>query len=370
MGVKNKKKKVLIVEDSIVCAEIIKHILETDNDIKVVAIARNGKEAIDLVPILKPDIITMDIHMPEMNGLEATEHIMAYNPTPILIVSSSIHEKDTELAFHAISAGALDVLEKPDPSIWEDFAEVGKDLISKVKFLSEVKVITHIRGKGKLKAKKKEEFKPKSNLSDNRFKVSEESGVVVIGASTGGPHALAKVLSKFSFKYPFPVVVAQHISEGFIGGLVSWLQNVSHLEIKEVSDGEELKSGTVYISAVEKHTSVVEPGEIKQIEPIEDDYYRPSIDLLFSSAINVFGKNTLAVILTGMGSDGAKGAQKVNTLGGYVIAQDEKTSRVFGMPKSAIERKAVNEVLPVDKIGERLGVLMQEIESRKQIKLK
>lgn len=356
------KIKVLIVEDSIVCAEIIKHILESDKEIKVVGIARNGKEAIELVEILKPDLITMDIHMPEMNGLEATEYIMAYHPTPIIVVSSSIHERDTELAFQAIAAGALDVLEKPDPNIWESFAEVGNELINKVKFLSGIKVITHVRGKKKFKAKQRVSKETVDGMRIPGSPAPEASGVVLIGASTGGPQALAKVIAPLPSNFNFPVVVGQHIAEGFLNGFVSWLDSISRVRVKVAEHGESLEPGRVYVSPVEKHVSIVEPGMVELIPATNEDTYRPSINTLFASAASVFRMNTVTVLLTGMGSDGAKGMKRVYDLGGYTIAQDEKTSVVFGMPRAAIELGAVREVLSIDEIADRVIEITRDLQ--------
>lgn len=369
--------RVLIVEDSIVCAEIIKHILESDPEIKVVGHAKNGREAVEMVEALKPDIITMDIHMPEMNGLEATEYIMAYHPTPIIVVSSSVHDRDTHLAFEAISAGALDVLEKPDPVIWEEFANIGKELISKVKFLSTVKVITHIKGKRKnkklLAGEKKEIAGDKLSASEettkkfdvdiflNKNNYLDVPGLVVIAASTGGPHALGKVISSLPKDYPLPVVIGQHIAEGFLGGFVDWISSVSKMKVELVNDGIEIESSKIYICQVTKNTTIIEPGIFRLIEPRPEDIYHPSLDLLLSSAAGVFRMNTIGVILTGMGSDGAKGMRRIYEVGGYTIAQDEKTSTIFGMPKAAIELGAVKEVLPVEDIGEKLRNLAEKI---------
>lgn len=354
-----KKLRVLVVEDSLVCAEIIKHILESDPEIEVVGVAYNGEEAIRLVPELKPDIITMDIHMPKMNGLEATEYIMAYHPTPIIVVSSSIHDRDTHLAFEAIAAGALDVLEKPDPIVWDSFSKIGNELISKVKFLSQVKVITHIRGKRK-KRKEQEKLEVSNRLvfeNSGIKKSNSKYGIVVIAASTGGPQALGKVISALPKDYPLPVVIGQHIAEGFIGGLVDWLSKVSKLPVKIAEHHEEIKPSTVYVCPAENNTAIVEPGIFELIPPRESDLYKPSLDLLVSSAAGVYKDKTIGVILTGMGTDGARGILRVHEFGGYTIAQDESTSTVFGMPKAAIEFGAVKEVLPIDVIGEKLREL-------------
>jgi two-component system chemotaxis response regulator CheB len=364
--------RVMIVEDSSVCAEIIRHILETDKDIKVVGIARNGKEAIELVEKLKPDIITMDIHMPEMNGLEATEYIMAYHPTPIIIVSSSIHDRDTHLAFEAISAGALDVLEKPDPVIWEDFAKIGKELISKVKFLSTVKVITHIKGRrknrflssadgSKIAVNSEVEALSARAITSAGSQAIEIPGVVVIAASTGGPHALGKIIGSLPKNYSLPVIIGQHIAEGFLQGFVDWMASISKMPVEVVTDGQEIENSRIYICPVEKNTIVIEPGIFKLIDPRAEDIYRPSLDLLLSSVAGVFKMNTIGVILTGMGSDGAKGIKRIYEVGGFTIAQDEKTSTIFGMPRAAIELGCAREVLPVEEIGERLRELGEKI---------
>lgn len=351
--------KVLIVEDSFVCAEIIKHILESDPQIKVVGQARDGLEATELVPLLRPDIITMDIHMPRMNGFEATEHIMAYNPTPILIVSSSIRDRDTELAFKATQVGALDVIEKPDPAIWESFAQIGNELIQKVKFLSKVRVITHIRGK-----RSRREPTSAGGATERHATLRVEAGIVVIGASTGGPQALAKVVGALPKDYPLPIVVGQHISDGFLPGFLNWLSTVSRIPVVEARAKEEALPGKVYVSPTSKHLTIVEPGVFELVPPLPGQFYNPSIDLLFSSAANVFRAGTIGVLLTGMGSDGAKGLKKIFDLGGHTIAQDEESCVVFGMPKAAIDLGAAREVLPIEEIGERLRELGKRATSR------
>lgn len=354
----DRKIRVLIVEDSLVCAEIIKQILETDPQIEVVGIAGNGKEAIEMVPVLKPDLITMDIHMPVMNGLEATEYIMAYHPTPIVVVSSSIHDRDTHLAFEAISAGALDVLEKPEPVIWESFSKIGNELINKVKFLSQVKVITHIRGKRK--TRRLESDSSNSKLEEKFFLNSRKNGkkydysVVVIAASTGGPRALGKILSSLPKNFPLPIVIGQHIAEGFLGGLVDWLSSISKIPVKVAEHHEEIKPSQIYVCPVEQNTVVVEPGVFELVKPGDRELYRPSLDLLISSTANVYRNRAIGVILTGMGTDGARGMKRIFDFKGYTIAQDEKTCTVFGMPKAAIELGAAREVLPIDLIPKRL----------------
>ncbi len=360
-----KKIKVLIVEDSLVCAEIIKHILESDNDIVVAGIARDGREAIQKVAELRPDIITMDIHMPYMNGLEATEYIMAYQPTPIIILSSTIKGNDTELAFQAISAGALDALEKPDPAIWESFAEVGAELIGKVKFLSKVKTITHIRGRRKERHHQGPDDGAKATTGKHK-KGFYKPLIVVIGASTGGPQAIASVLGPLSKDFPVPIIIAQHIAEGFLDGLISWLRGVTGLNIIAAQNMQEITPGRIYVCPTKYNAVVVEPGVIELIPPEKGNFYCPSIDLLFSSVVNVFGMHTIGVLLTGMGEDGAKGLKKIFDQGGHTFAQDESSCVVYGMPKAAVMMGGVKEILPAESIGKRIKEIADEgIEAEK-----
>lgn len=363
-----KKINVLIVEDSLVCAEIIKHILESDSEIVVAGIARDGKEAIQKVAELKPDIITMDIHMPHMNGLEATEYIMAYQPTPIIVVSSTIKGIDTELAFRAISAGALDALEKPDPAIWESFAEVGNELISKVKLLSRVKTITHIKGRRKERHRQEPVEKAQETVGREFKKTFYRPLIVAIGASTGGPQAIAAVLGSLSEDFPIPIVIAQHIAEGFLGGLISWLRSVTGLDIVEAQDMQEIVSGRVYICPTKYNAVVVEPGVIELIPPEKENYYCPSIDLLLSSVVDVFGMHTIGVLLTGMGEDGARGLKKIFDQGGHTFAQDKSSSVIYGMPKAAIKIGAVKEALPAQSIGKRIKEIVDGVTRTERLK--
>ncbi len=333
------KIKVLVVDDSLVCRELIKHILETDSSIEVVGMAKNGKEACELIPILKPSLITMDIHMPIMDGVEATEYIMAYYPTPILVVSSSVHQEGIGLAFDALKAGALDVLKKPEPQIWSDLAEVGEELIRKVKMLHGIKVITHL--KGKKKRIPKEEIKSKKTYK-----------ILAIGASTGGPKALFQILSKLPADFPLGILVAQHIADGFIDGLVEWLDAVSPIKVRKALDGDEIRPGEALVSPTACHMVINEEEKTELVEPRAGEIYCPSIDLLFFSVAKVFNSKAIGVILTGMGTDGAAGLKRINESGGYTLAQDEHTSTVYGMPKVALDMGGVEKVLPVDEMSQ------------------
>ena len=326
------KIKVLVVDDSSTARDAIQAILSSDEDIKVLATAADGVEAIDLVPKLRPDLITLDINMPRMNGIEAIQHIMAYNPTPILVVTSN---QDAGIAFESLSKGALEVVGRPSLS---DDGEC-EEFIEKVKLLAKIKVITHVSGK-----RKKSE--------------GERGEIVAIGSSTGGPQALSKILSSFPSNLSAAVLIVQHISEGFTDGLVKWLKNLSGIEVKEACKDDIISPGLAYVAPTGHHMEVANGGKISLTDGPLIEGQRPSADVLLSSVGKKYGSRCIGVILTGMGSDGARGIKAIKDCGGATIAQDEESSVVFGMPKAAIELGAVDKVLSLDSIaGEVLGLL-------------
>ena len=329
-----KEIRVLVVDDSPFARELIMEILSTDKEIRVVGEAANGMEATQKVRDLKPDIVTIDIEMPVMNGIDAIEEIMAANAVPILVVTT---RGDSKTAYDAISRGALDLVVKPDVS-----REGAREFIDKIKLLSGIKVITHIR------RRIMREVKLTEKLS---FGGGETDRVVAIAASTGGPEALSIILSSLPAGFPCPVVIAQHISDGFVPGMTEWLRKLSKLSVKSPAEGEPLLPGTVYIAPSEKNMEITDAKTITLAERQEKDIYHPSCDRLLFSAARVFGSRTIGVILTGMGSDGARGMEKIRKAGGITIAQDEKTSIVFGMPKIAIESGCIDRVLPIEEIS-------------------
>ncbi|MDP2234781.1 MAG: chemotaxis protein CheB, partial [Actinomycetota bacterium] len=234
------KTRVLIADDSLVAREMLAQILGSDPAIEVVGMARDGAEAVEMTANLRPDLITMDIHMPRLDGLKATEKIMAYTPTPILVVSSSVYGEGMGRAFDALSSGALEVIKKPEPRDWAELDRIGREVIRKVKVLSRVRVITHIAGR-------REERVANGRLRDASRKADART-IVAIGSSTGGPSALLDVLGRLPADLPVPVVIAQHIAEGFIPGLVSWLDAGCKITIKAAEDGEQTRSGVAYFA--------------------------------------------------------------------------------------------------------------------------
>jgi two-component system, chemotaxis family, protein-glutamate methylesterase/glutaminase len=341
------KIRVVIADDSLVAREMLSTILSSDPDIDVVGLANNGAEAVDLVERLRPDLVTMDIHMPKMNGLEATEKIMAFSPTPILVVSSSVHGEGIGLAFDALTLGALEVIKKPEPRDWADLERIGSEVLRKVKFLSRVRVITHIRGR----------HTGREELVPGAPKMPSGRGLVAIGSSTGGPSALLTVLEQLPANFPVPILVAQHIADGFVPGLVSWLDASCNIKITGAEEGITPAPGTVYISPTGVNIAL-DGKQIALKTPTSGQLYIPSADTLFESVARAYGKRAVGVILTGMGADGASGLKQLHGRGAATIAQDEETCTVFGMPRAAIEMGAADQVLPIQAIGAAIAALI------------
>ena len=323
--------KVLVVDDSPLTQEILTVIFDSEEDIEVVGTANNGFEALELVETESPDFITMDISMPEMDGMEAIKKIMAKSPIPILVISDVT---DSKVAFVALTHGALEVL----PKSWLQPEKAG-ELVEKVKLLSKVKVIRHIGAK--LEPEKEKEVTG----------VPQFDYIISIACSTGGPKALSTILSHLPPFFPFPILVSQHIDAEFVESLIEFLNDASPLKILRGEEGELPEAGRVYISPGNKHMTVDSLGLITLAEPESGEIYLPSCSRLLASVADAFGDKSVGIILTGMGSDGVEGMQKIKEAGGKTIAQDEESSVIFGMPSVAIEKECVDKVLPLDDIS-------------------
>ncbi|MDP2912964.1 MAG: chemotaxis response regulator protein-glutamate methylesterase [Candidatus Omnitrophota bacterium] len=341
--------RVLVVDDSPLMCKVLTNILNSDPQIIVAGIAHNGKEAVEFVPKLKPDIITMDIHMPQMDGFEATKEIMAYNPTPILIVSTSVFKAGMNKVFKAISFGALDVIDKGQMELCDD-KKTGEALLEKIKFLSGIKVIHHPLAKLDKERRVSLLEVHKRNASDR---------IVAIVASTGGPQALLTILKRFARDFPCGVVVVQHITSGFVEGLADWLDSECQIRVKIAQDSEEIKSGIVYIAPCDLQMRVEEKGKIHLTNEPAYDGHRPSGDVLLESVARIYREDAVGVILTGMGRDGAGGIKVMKEMCGQTIAQDEHSCVVFGMPKVAIEMGVIDKVLPLGKISEEVVRILE-----------
>ncbi len=333
--------RALVVDDSKTAREVIRDLLNSDPGIQVVGEAKDGQEALEKVSKLRPDIITMDMIMPVKDGLEAVEEIMAYQPTPILVLSSTAGDQKVNIAFKAIQLGALDVMAKPRGFTTQELPELKKELLGKVKLLARIKVISHPRGR-----KKKRERLPRTGAAAS-------GKIVAIGASTGGPQAIMTILKELPADFPGGMFIVQHIAPGFLKGFAQWLDQESRLKVKEAEQGERIEPGTALLAPTDLHLEVInERVNLTDSPPLNS--CRPSADKLFVSVAQCYGSKAIGVILTGMGKDGTKGIKEIREKGGITIAQDEQSSVVFGMPKSAISLNIIDQVLPLSEIGREL----------------
>jgi two-component system chemotaxis response regulator CheB len=342
--------RLLVVEDSPLMCKVLTSLINADPQILVVAIAKNGKEAVDLVPLLKPDFITMDMDMPVMDGLEATRQIMAYHPTPILIVSSSVFKQGMDKVFKAISCGALDVIDKSELEFIGD-KKSGEALLTRIKFLANARVPDQPLVKFRRERSAVDLKAPGRKVLDK---------IVAIVASTGGPQAILKILQRLPEDFPCGIVIVQHITSGFLSGLVDWLSKECRIPVKIGADLEEIRPGVAYIAPDNFHMRVKEGGKISLSDEPANNGHRPSGDVLLESVAKTYGKGGVGVILTGMGKDGAMGMKAIKQAQGFTIAQNERSCVVFGMPNAAIEMKVIDRVLPLEKMAEEITRMVRE----------
>jgi two-component system chemotaxis response regulator CheB len=403
--------RVVIVDDSALTRRLISSLLERDPAIRVVGAARDGREAIALVEELRPDIVTMDVRMPVMDGLATTEHLMAYCPTPILVLTASLENYEVDITFKMLGAGALEVIEKPRGDNPQAMERAAYDLIRRIKVLARVKVVTHLRGRRKAN----EGIEPRITIGTNGRAEAQASvshsrpaaislihsptpvdtareiqpiarsrivaaddlriaaqptqttqpaqpqafPLIVIGASTGGPRVVHQILSMMPPDLAAAVLVVQHIAAGFSVGMAEWLSNASPLPVRLAYEGYAIRASEVLIAPDQRDLLITPEGTIHLSEnPLL--IQRPAIDVTMQAAAEVFGPLAVGVLLTGMGRDGAYGMLTIRRSGGHTIAQDEASSAIFGMPRAAIQLGAAVEVLPPAQIAGRLIEVLAE----------
>jgi two-component system chemotaxis response regulator CheB len=354
------KKRILVVDDSLTARKHLVEILSADPELEIVGEAADGKSAIELCRTLRPDVITLDMMLPMMSGVAVTEYVMAYCPTPILIVSSSSNRGELHKTYDALAAGAVDVFEKPsgqDPDgVWE------QGLVACVKLVSRIRVITHIRGRlGPLGQT------PACHTSVAASSGSAPKSIIAIGGSTGGPAAMVEILRGLPVGYPIPILLVIHIGEPFSASFADWLDGLSPLRVRYATDGELLPAfgQTGMVMAPPGLHLAVQRGRLKLTRDPERNSCRPSVDVLFESLAKELGGQTAACLLTGMGRDGAAGLLALRHAGALTIAQDEMSSIVFGMPREAIQMGAADRVLALGQIAAALAELAQLREWRK-----
>jgi len=332
--------RVLIVEDSAVVSTLLMAIINNEQDLEVIGQAKTGAEAIEMSEALNPDLITMDIRMPVMDGLTAIRKIMSTRPKPIVVISSNIDD-ELQISFKAIDEGALAVLEKPCGVNDAQFSSMQREITNTIRCMAEVKLI------------KRRMLQPPV-LTEQVTMLEKGYQIVVIGSSTGGPQALKTILSGFPENFSMPIVITQHISTGFVEGLTEWLNESCLLQVKIATDGEKLMAGVVYFAPDHAHCMIKKRGADYYIELCKEqggDYFMPSVARLFQSVADHCLGNAIGIILSGMGNDGAAALLAMRQRECLTIAQDEQSSIIFGMPKAAIELEAAMRILPVDEIS-------------------
>ena len=374
-----KRIRVLVADDSAFMRKVLVSILNADTQFEVVGEARDGREAVSQNEALNPDVVTMDINMPHMDGLQATEVIMSSKPKPIVIVSSESRE-GADITLKALELGAIDFIAKPSSGIDLDMNTIREDLVRKLKMASKVRVV-RTAARSKLaqeiatSAPRTEPALPSGYASNNNFGAfngqdataprpastmfSEPSSlkrsdgkfpIIVIAASTGGPATLMKLIPSFPKEFPGAVLLVQHMPASFTSQFAQQLAEIAAIKVKEASPGEIISPGNLYLCPGSSHMKVTATGRLTLDEGARINGYRPCADVTLTTAAEFIGNLGIGVVLTGMGNDGCQGAQAIKAAGGHVIAQDEATSIIFGMNAEAIKTGAVDQILPLEAI--------------------
>jgi two-component system chemotaxis response regulator CheB len=363
----SKKIRVLIVDDSPFMRKVLESIFNADENLQVIGQAKDGREAVALAASLKPDVITMDINMPHVDGLQATAQIMTENPRPIVVVSSESRDGAAS-TLRALELGAIEFVAKPSSGVDLDIRNVKDDLIRKVRMAAKVRVVRTASRTFNGKASSAESLAstaPKMLQANPPSKVNsvarprnsggQQFPIVVLGASTGGPATVMRLVTSIGRDFPAAILLIQHMPAAFTSQYAAQLAELAEIRVKEAARNDLLQTGTVFVCPGNQHLRIDSTGRI-QLDGVSGriNGYLPNIDVTLESVAGYCGPLSIGVVLTGMGDDGAVGAKAIKRAGGYVIAQNEATSTVFGMPAEAIKTGAVDEVLGVDDIGKAL----------------
>jgi len=341
--------KVLIADDSAFMRNALTNMLSSDPEIKVVGTARDGVEAVEKVALLKPDVVTMDVEMPKMDGIEALRLIMEKNPVPVIMVSSLTAE-GAQVTLDALDYGAVDFIPKNLSELSINIVKIKEMLIDKVK---------HITRSGVVRKLKKVERTPDANRAP-RIVPALSTGVrrvnvVAIGTSTGGPRAVQEIIPHLPKDFPVPIIIAQHMPANFTGPFAERLNELSQITVKEAEEGEQLKAGVALVAPGRGHMRVNRLRGIETVVNItenkEEFIYRPSVDYLMQSMAEFYPGRALGVILTGMGNDGVKGMTSMKQTGSRIFAQNEETCVVYGMPRAVVEAGIADKVLPIEEMA-------------------
>lgn len=337
--------RVMVVEDSLVVRQLLVHIIASDPRLAVAAAVDSAEEALREIGRIRPDVISMDIRLPGMDGLEATRRIMAEQPTPIVVIADSIEDSSLKISMNALRAGALTVVEKPVGLSSDSYAAIASTICTQLYIMSQVPVVRQ-RAFAPLRETGPSWREPEWGMT--------RPSIMGIAASTGGPPALAKILGALPSDFPLPILLVQHMGAPFMEGFASWLNGLVPLDVRLAQDQEIPRPGRVYVAPGDRHLLLSSAGTLKLSAEPPLGNQRPSATMLFQSMARSLGRRGLGVILTGMGEDGAQGLVEMRQAGGYGVAEDESTAVVYGMPAAAARMGGVNVSLPLDMIAPRI----------------
>lgn len=348
---------VLIVDDSAVSSDLLQYIIESSPELKVIGKVKNGLEALEFLKHHSPDVITMDIVMPQMDGFAATSKIMHDRPIPIIIISGTYQKENIEKSFRAMEAGALAILEKPKGPGDANFSMMSEAIVTSIKTVAGVKLITRRGGKAPSPVQTPEKLSEPSPKASLKSLKKGTVKAVALGTSLGGPQTLEKILAALPSDFPAPILIVQHIASGFTQGLVDWLNLTSSIKVNLATHGKQALPGNAYVAPDNFHLEITSENimHLSNAPPVHG--IRPSVAALFSSMEKAHGPHCIGVILTGMGGDGAEELLAMKQSGAITIAQNEESSILFGMPKEAIRLDAATLVLPLDQIAPTLTEL-------------
>jgi two-component system chemotaxis response regulator CheB len=341
----------MIVEDSGVVRQLLAHIIASDPRLVLAAAVGSAEEAIAALPRVKPDVISMDIRLPGIDGLEATRRIMTEHPTPIVVIADAVEDASLRISLNALRAGALSVVEKPVGVSSAGYAGIADTICTQLYIMSQVPVI------------RRRSFAPEAPQRASRLGMGDDlkpvavPSVVALAASTGGPPAFAKLLGALPSDFPVPILLVQHMGAPFMEGFAAWLDGLVTLDVKLAEEGEVAVAGRVYVAPGDRHLRLSQGGVLRLGREAPVGGQRPSATAMFESVAATAGPRAAGVLLTGMGEDGARGLLEIRRVGGYTVTEDESTAVVYGMPAAAVRLGGSRISLPLDAIASRLMAL-------------
>ena len=341
--------KVMLVEDSRVVRTLLTHIIDHDPRLELAAAFETGEDALAAIDRVEPDVISMDIRLPGIDGLETTRRIMAERPTPIVVIADAVEDSSLKISMNALRAGALSVVEKPVATTHVGYDAIAGEICTQLRIMAAVPVIRRRPiGSGRVQP---EALRPRSVEHASR---PAKPSVLAIAASTGGPPALAKVIGALPESFPLPILLVQHMGAAFMEGFAAWLDGVVACPVSIARDGERAEPGRVHVAPGDRHLELGPGGILRVTDAAPVGGQRPAATILFRSVAHHAGPRGIGILLTGMGEDGALGLLDMHRAGALTIAEHESTAVVYGMPAAAVRLAAAETVLPIDRVGPHL----------------